>query len=96
MQTSSFVLNSKVVYVEGLQQRYSVIRQLTLMAIITKQIEASLLRTCRDREELRSEMDQCLFLMASGANKAEAELMGSFIWDRLGGLEKKGTEEAAP
>ena len=31
--------------------------------------------------------------MASGANKAEAELMGSFIWDRLGGLEKKAPKK---
>ena len=31
--------------------------------------------------------------MASGANKAETELMGSFIWDRLGGLEKKAPKK---
>jgi len=34
--------------------------------------------------------------MVSGANKAETELMGSFIWDRFVGLQKKGIEEAAP
>ena len=31
--------------------------------------------------------------MASGANKAETELMGSFIWDRLGGLRKKAPKK---
>jgi len=31
--------------------------------------------------------------MASGANKAETELMGSFIWDRLGGLQKKAPKK---
>ena len=43
-----------------------------------------------------AEKEQRLFLMVSGANKAETELMGGFIWDRFVGLQKKGIEEAAP